>query len=270
MTARPFLKSVGGKTQLLPLLREHTPKSFREYHEPFVGGGAFYFDLVARGYAGTAHLTDANDLLINAYKRVRDELPAILAELKVHAENHSSDYYYAQRALGFPKRVGAIEAARYIYFSKTCFNGVWRVNRSGGFNVPIGSYKNPVICDEENLTAVSRALQHSSRLMVGDFSEVRPKAGDFVYCDPPYVPVGGEATFTEYTAGGFGPEKQTRLRDYALQLKRQGVHILLSNADVPFVHELYYGDFEMRHVEARRAINSDTKKRGKVGEVLIW
>jgi DNA adenine methylase len=269
--ARPFVKSAGGKTQLLDELRKNVPTHFDVYLEPFVGGGALFFDLRGRGLR-SAVLGDASDLLINAYTWVRDDVEAVIARLAILKKKHSKEFYYAHRKVAFTNMRDTVEgAASYIYFSKTCFNGLWRVNRDGGFNVPMGKYTNPGICDEAGLRAASAALQ-GVRLCANGFQVTSDLArqGDFVYFDPPYWPRGGESYFTDYTPGGFDSMAQERLRNTALELKRRGVHVLLSNADVAPVRKLYAEGFETRRVKAARNINSKVDKRGDVGELLIW
>jgi DNA adenine methylase len=264
-----FLKWLGGKRQLLPEIREHMPASFGRYLEPFVGGGAVFFDIfTSSGLSAPAYLGDANAELITTYRAIRDDVEAVIAALRPHERQHSAEHYYAVRAQR--PRSDAAVAARMIYLNRTCFNGVYRVNKSGGFNVPIGRYANPTVCDADNLRACARSLA-SAEIACADFASVMAvaKGGDFVYFDPPYFPVSKIGDFTSFTASGFTPADQERLAGCARRLKGSGVHVLLSNADLPVVHELYEG-FEVRAVRARRNINSDGGKRGDVGELLIW
>jgi DNA adenine methylase len=268
VVAVPLLKFAGGKRQLLAEIREHVPATFNRYLEPFVGGGAVFFDLFASGQAVHAYLGDVNTDLVATYKAIRNDVGAVIAALRAHERQHSEEYYYVVRAQ-HPRLDGQV-AARMIYLNRTCFNGLYRVNRSGAFNVPFGRYVNPTVCDEENLRACAHALA-SVEIAVADFASVMAiaKRGDFVYCDPPYVPASKTGDFTSYTASGFTMADQERLASCARQLKESGVHVLLSNADVPVVRELYSG-FETRTVRARRNINSNGGKRGDVGELLIW
>jgi DNA adenine methylase len=269
--ARPFIKSAGGKRLLLHELRKHVPSSYGTYFEPFVGGGALFFDL----RSGCAVLGDANLNLMSAYKGVRDDVDGVVELLRLHEKLHCREHYYAQRRtlLVDGRPVGHIEnaAARMIYINKTCFNGLWRVNRKGEFNVPMGDYTAPNICDVFGLKAASMALQ-GVKLLCQSWEKTAElvQKGDFVYFDPPYWPVGGTSNFTSYTSGGFGPEDQRALRDCARVLRKGGAHVLLSNADVPEVRELYESAFNVRRVQANRAINSKGGKRGSVGELLIW
>jgi len=269
LAPRPFLKWVGGKRQLLPELRKHVPAKFGRYFEPFVGGGALFFDLRARGYEGAATLSDANRHLVQTYVGVGNYVEGVIGRLK--KMQYEPAYYATTRARQpDPDRdQAAYIAAWFIYINKTGFNGLWRVNRKGQCNVPFGRYDNPTICDAPTLRACSAALANTS-LWGTDFEDPLREArrGDFVYIDPPYAPVSTTANFVGYVEGGFGLSDQTRLRDTAWRLREKGVHVVLSNANVPLVQELYK-KFDVRVVEARRAVNSNAAKRGKVEEVII-
>lgn len=262
--ARPFWKSAGGKTALLPEILPRLPKKIKTYYEPFVGGGAVFFALAAEGRFKRAVLGDANEELIETYFSIKEDLETVINRLKAHAGKHSEEYFYMVRA-----NPGQYIAARMIYLNRTCFNGLYRVNKKGEFNVPFGKYTNPTICDEDNLRAVSAVLRNVG-LLPGDFerSTMRARKGDAVYFDPPYAPLSETSNFTTYTAGGFGSDEQTRLRDVAKQLVDRDVHVLLSNSDTPLVRKLYKG-FKIEEVQARRRINSKGDKRGNVGELLI-
>ena len=274
--ARPFLKWAGGKTQLLPQLRVAAPRRIDTYYEPFLGGGALFFALQAEQRFKRAVLSDSNAELINAYQQVRDQIDDLIAALAVHRRKYieadAADrkaYYYRIRAKRPTCPVG--RAARLIFLNKTCFNGLYRVNGSGRFNVPHGRYKNPAICDEGGLQAASRALQ-GVELLTADFAEAVQAAGpgDFVYCDPPYVPLSQTASFTAYTAADFGPAEQSRLAATAESLRARGAALLLSNSGHPDVAQLYQdGGFQLETVEAARAINSNGAARGAVAEYLI-
>jgi DNA adenine methylase len=264
--ALPFLKWAGSKRALVPELLKHVPAAYRVYHEPFVGGGALFFALRPR----PASLFDANPLLARAYVAVRDRVENVIGLLRVYAERHSTEEYYRVRAVS-PAHLGPPGIAAWmIYLNKTCFNGLWRVNKKGMFNVPIGDYKNPNICDEKTLRAASRALQQTE-LGHADFRTVeeRAAAGDLVYFDPPYVPISKTANFTAYTKAGFGPKDQQDLVELARRLKQRGVHVILSNAGSDEVAQLYGKDFVIHEVEARRNINSKGGKRGAVKEYII-
>lgn len=265
--ARPVLKWVGGKRQLLPELLARLPQSFDAYHEPFVGGGALFYELTAQGRITGACLSDANPSLIDVYMGLRDYVDEVIALLRGHV--YERDHYYRVRAtdpadLSLPER-----AARVIYLNKTCYNGLYRENRRGEFNVPFGRYRNPTICDEPNLRAASRALQgvdigrrHYSTVL----NYAQP--GDFVYFDPPYHPLSATANFTTYDRRGFGPDDQRQLRDVFAALAERGVRALLSNSDTPFIRELYDG-FAIDRVFVARAVNSRANGRGKVAEVIV-
>jgi DNA adenine methylase len=265
---KPLLKWVGGKRQLLSELRKYIPAKFGRYYEPFVGGGALFFDLRARGWDGRASLNDMNGLLAWTYVGVRDDVEWVIRRLQ--KMKYDRDYYAETRASqpGLDESVAFI-AAWFIYINKTGFNGLWRVNKSGQCNVPFGRYDNPTICDEPTLRACSEALRRGEIRNV-DFQAAGGVAykGDLVYYDPPYAPVSATANFTGYTSGGFNYTDQVRLRDLAWRQREKGVHVILSNADVPLVRALY-AKFDIHAVEARRAINSTAGKRGKVGEVII-
>jgi len=267
--AAPFLKWAGGKRQLLPEIREHVPAEFGRYFEPFVGGGAVFFDLFAADrIRSRCYLGDVNEELTTTYAAVRDHADAVVSSLRAHARRHSDSYFYEERARR--PTTPAHVAARMIYLNRTCYNGVYRVNKSGGFNVPIGRYANPTVCDETNLRACSEALEYAE-VVCGDFASVlaTARSGDFAYFDPPYLPASETADFTGFTAAGFKASDHERLAECARRLKETGVRVLLSNADLPAVRELYRG-FEVRAVRARRNINSKGGKRGDVGELLIW
>lgn len=262
---KPFIKWVGGKRKLVPEFVARMPKSFGAYHEPFMGGAALFWHLRPT----IAHLSDANRRLVRTYRGVRDNVDQVIDVLRVTP--NTAEAFYARRAEDVDAHTNdANVAAWFIYLNKTCFNGLYRVNKKGGFNAPFGSYVNPTICDAENLAACSSALngvdiQHGSYLDV----ESRAKEGDFVYFDPPYVPVSDSANFTSYTADGFTHADQVALSQLARRLRARGGHVMLSNSDVLIVRDLY-ADFRIDTIMAARAINSDGTKRGKVAEVLIY
>jgi DNA adenine methylase len=261
---RPFLKWVGGKRQLLPALTAHMPHRFGRYHEPFLGGGALFFHLRPQ----RAVLSDTNSRLVRTWIGVRDAVEDVIALLQEWP--HDRDFFTGLRARPIDGASDAEVAAWFIYLNRTAFNGLYRVNRRNIFNVPFGAYANPTICDADVLRAASAALA-DTELHVEDFGAVldRADAGDFVYFDPPYVPLSASSSFTSYTADGFGMPEQTRLRDTARALKARGVHVLLSNSSAPAVHELYADGFSRSPVSAARAINCDPTKRGPVTELLL-
>ncbi len=266
--AQPFLKWAGSKRYLLPEILPRLPAKINTYYEPFVGGGAVFFALANEGRFKRAVLTDINEDLIDTYVSIANEVDAVIERLKEHV--YTSTHYYAVRA-SVPRSEPA-KAARMIYLNRTCFNGLYRVNKSGQFNVPFGRYTNPTICDEENLRAVSTVLKKVIDFSSCDFQYFGEEArrGDVVYYDPPYWPVSVTSNFTAYGKDGFGPGDQIRLRDIAKRLVDRGVHVLLSNSDTPFVWQLYdRHPFKIEKVRAPRRINSKGGKRGDVGELLI-
>lgn len=261
--ARPFLKWAGGKTQLLPQILGCFPANFNRYHEPFVGGGAVFFALGPK--KGT--LSDVNPDLVGAYQALRDDVDGVIGALQQHRSEEA--YFYSVREQMVESLSTCEAAARIIFLNRTCFNGLYRVNRKGKFNVPFGRYANPTICNEQNLRKVSEALQdvniqHESVFNIGR----RVRRGDLVYFDPPYDPVSKTASFTAYAKGGFGDAEQERLAELFTRFSKRGVHCVLSNSDTPFIRDLYK-DFNIQSVYARRAINSRADRRGPVGEVLV-
>lgn len=260
---RPFLKWVGGKTQLLPALRPALPETFGRYFEPFLGGAALFFDQKPV----SACLTDVNEELINAYAQIRDDVEGVIRALAKY--KYDKDIYYTVRAQN-PKRLRKVNrAARTIFLNRTGFNGLYRVNSRGGFNVPFGRYDNPLICDAENLRACSRVLAGHT-IAVRPFEEVldHAQAGDFVYFDPPYLPVSRTADFTAYAAGGFSFAQHQLLAAVVRELIDRDVRVLLSNADVPEARKLYRG-LKVRTVTASRRISASNSGRAGVTEVLV-
>jgi DNA adenine methylase len=262
--SRPFLKWAGGKRQLLPALLAHVPERIECYIEPFVGGGALFFQLRPR----SALLADVNERLVRTYRGVRDHVDDVIGLLKDYP--HDEKFFYDLREVDIDARTDAEVAAWFIYLNRTGFNGLYRVNRRNLFNVPFGRYVNPTICDETTLRSCSAALSRAE-LLVADFEVVANKAhsGDFVYFDPPYVPLSATSSFTSYTSNGFGPDAQTRLRDVAFALKQRGVNVLLSNASAPLVRDLYERGFETTEVSATRLVNSKVSGRGAITELII-
>jgi DNA adenine methylase len=274
--ARPFLKWAGGKGQLLEQLASLYPDRFAGYHEPFVGSAAVFFHvqgLTLRGqlksFMGRVRLTDSNEELINCFRAVRDEVDGLITLLTEHKKGHNRSHYYKIRRQIPGELTGVERAARFIYLNKTCYNGLYRVNRKGQFNVPMGRYRNPRILDEKELRQASQALQHTE-IEVADFREVVrcAKAGDFVYIDPPYHPLTLTANFTSYTQAIFGEPEQRDLARVFRDLDRKGCKVMLSNSWTPFILDLYR-DFTRLEVKANRAINSDPARRGKISEVVV-
>lgn len=274
--ARPFLKWAGGKGQLLPELTLRLPAQFRRYHEPFVGGGALFFHLWNSGrLRHSAVLSDSNPELIACYEAVRDEVEELidlLLELRPHFGDR--EFFYEirgwDRRPDFPQRPRVERAARTIFLNRTCYNGLYRLNNRGQFNAPFGNYRNPLIVDPENMREVSRALQHVE-LFVSDFSAVLQRAlpGDFVYFDPPYVPLSTTASFTAYTHQGFAEAEQRRLAEVFLALAGQGCFVMLSNSYTELARSLYAGQPVHESLYASRKINCDGRKRGTVAELIV-
>lgn len=239
------------------------------YVEPFVGSAAVFFYVMERFRPPGIVLSDNNEELINTYRAVRDDVETLIALLEEHRRKHGKDYYYKLRALN-TKRLGPTEkAARLVYLNKTCYNGLYRVNSRGEFNVPMGSYKNSRIFDAENLRLVSEYLKGAEIRCRHFEAYVRlAKKGDFFYFDPPYHPLSPTSSFTAYTAGAFTEKDQERLAEVYRALDRKGCKLMLSNSDCKFIHGLYAG-FQKKKVRARRAINSNGRGRGEIDELLI-
>jgi len=252
----PFLKWAGGKTQLLPELSNHLPETYKQYIEPFAGGGALFFHLQPKH----ALLADLNSDLINCYEVARDQIQALIDELQEFVNDE--EFYYNVRDQD-PYSLNAVQqAARIIYLNKTCYNGLYRVNKEGKFNVPFGKRKNPTICDETKLLAAHKVLQ-GVELICGGYKEVLHKyarPGDFVYLDPPYYPVGGHADFKRYTKEFFYEEDHGELRDEFSRLIEMGCHVLLTNSNTDFTRRLYDG-FDYKVVNTRRNISSKASTR---------
>jgi len=271
--AQPFLKWVGGKGQLLAQFDEFFPADTERYIEPFVGGGAVFFHLRHRWPDLRASLRDNNSELINTYGVVRDFPQELMGRLDAHLARYEADretYFYLVRSQHHLAADEVVErAARMIFLNKTCFNGLWRVNAGGKFNVPRGSHKNPALYVRANILAATFALQ-GAHLAVQDFRESMNEAGrgDFVYIDPPYVPLSPTASFTSYTKEDFGADEQRELAALFREGAGRGARLMLSNSDTPLVRELY-GGFSIRTVRARRSINSVGAKRGEINEVVV-
>ncbi len=274
---KPFFKWAGGKRQLLPELTKYiNQKSLKKctYYEPFIGGGALLFELQPT----RAVISDKNQELINCYEVVRDSLDDLIEELRKHQENNNAEYFYEIRDLDRSpkeyKNLSKVErAARIIYLNKTCYNGLFRVNSQGQFNVPFGRYKKPNILDETVLKAVSKYLNKPQvKILKGDFAEAVKNAekGDFIYFDPPYDPVSDTASFTGYDVNGFNRDEQIRLKEVFDKLTGKGCRVILSNSQTDFIMDLYkdYRD-KIKTVRAARSINSKGLKRGKVDEILV-
>ncbi|MHA1291472.1 MAG: DNA adenine methylase [Promethearchaeota archaeon] len=266
---RPFVKWAGGKRQLIPQIDKYIPREFNKYIEPFVGGGTLFFYLLPQ----KAILIDNNWDLINCYNVIKNNVEELIRSLKSH--KYEKDYYYRIRALDRDiekfKILSKIEkASRTIFLNKSGYNGLYRVNSKGFFNVPFGRHKNPNICDEENLLAVHKVLKnvniiHNSFEVCLNFAE----KGDFIYFDPPYYPISNTALFTSYTKNTFGANSQLKLFEVFKILDKRGCKLMLSNSYCEFILDLYK-DFNIKILKAKRAINSNSEKRGVINEVLIF
>lgn len=263
----PIVKWVGGKRQLMFELLKNMPQIYNRYFEPFIGGGALFFELQPE----QAYISDMNEELINLYQVVRDNVDELITDLKKH--DISKEYFMEIRNIDrtedYENWSSIQKASRFIYLNRTCFNGMYRVNSKGEFNVPFGHYKNPRIVDENNLTNCSNLLQRTE-IRHADFSEILTKVqeGDFVYFDPPYVPLSETSSFTSYTKDGFDIDMQFKLRDVCDKLDSIGVKFLLSNSDTKLVNELYE-NYNIKKVFASRQINANADGRGKITEVLV-
>lgn len=271
----PVLKWVGGKRQLISEIEPLIPRRISTYVEPFVGGGAVLFHLQPK----KAIINDYNQELMNVYQVIKDKPNELIEVLKEHKELNSEDYFYEVRSLDrsedFERLSNVKKAGRIIYLNKTCYNGLFRVNRAGFFNTPYGRYKNPSIVDEVTIKAVSNYFNSANiKFLTGDYKEAlkRLRRGAFVYFDPPYMPISASSSFTGYTEHGFDYEKQVELRDECLKLHNRGVRFLQSNSYSPEILELYSDQkvFNIEIVQAKRSINSQADKRGEISEVLIY
>jgi DNA adenine methylase len=256
--ARPFLKWVGGKRSILPELLARLPEAYGTYHEPFLGGGALFFAVQPQA----AYLSDMNLPLILAFRAVRDATDALIEELKVHAAKHNKEYYLEMRQR-FGRETDEIKlAALLIYLNKTCYNGLYRVNKAGIYNVPMGSYDAPAILDEPNLRLAAQALQGVT-IKQHQFDEVPIERGGFYYMDPPY-----HRTFDGYDSTRFGDIAHNRLAEFCRELHRAGAFFMVSNSDNPFVRSLYK-EFHLEQVQAGRYVSCKGDQRGKETELII-
>lgn len=266
--ANPPIKWVGGKRKLLPTIVPLLPKSYNVYYEPFLGGGALYFHLQPT----VAYISDINSELINTYQTIKSRVSLLIEELKNYENNE--EYFNKTRELDrdpktFSKLSSVQRAARFIYLNKTCFNGLYRVNSKGQFNVPFGGYSSPNILDVDNLLACSKVLQ-TTNINCENFTSVVEYAqkDDFVYFDPPYIPDGISSTFTQYTKDGFGMAEQQELVDVCNLLDSKGVKWMLSNSSAPIIWKMY-SKFNIEIVEVQRNIAASANSRKKVNEVIV-
>ncbi|MCV0401956.1 MAG: DNA adenine methylase [Nitrosopumilus sp.] len=271
---KPFVKWAGGKRQLIPILNENLPKSFGTYYEPFLGGGALLFHMLTERNAQKCSISDLNSDLVLTYITIRDRIDELISSLRNHEKNYQKDsktYYYSVRESN--PRSEIEKTSRLLFLNRTCFNGLYRVNSKGKFNVPLGRYTNPNIVNEDNLRSVS-AILHSSKVAIKcrDFESVLrdAKKGDLVYFDPPYQPVSDTANFTSYTNKSFTYDDLHRLSELCLKLDSKGCKVLLSNSDSEEVAKIFSDKpWKINKIQANRSINSNSKKRTGHFELLI-
>jgi len=258
LSAKPFLKWVGGKRSILPELLKRLPSNYDSYHEPFMGGGALYFALQPK----EAYLSDINFHLVITFKAVKNDVDRLIRNLKLHANKHNKEYYLNARKRLFKEKDPTKIAGLFIYLNKTCFNGLYRVNKSGGFNVPMGDYKNPAIVDETNLINCSKVLQ-GAEIEQGSFNREKIYKGDFYYLDPPY-----HNTYSQYDGSGFGDKEHADLAQFCRDIDKKGGYFMLSNSDTELVRKLYKG-YNIEVVSASRSVSCKANQRGKENELII-
>ena len=291
ITLKPFVKWVGGKSQLVEQIEKLLPTGgenrLTKYAEPMVGGGALFFSVLSKYNFEELYISDINDELINAYQTVKNDVDNLIAKLNEMQmlflpmdENGRKYFYYTVRerfnSTALTEETATEKAAQFIFLNKTCFNGLYRVNRKGQFNVPMGAYKNPTICDDENLRNIHEALKNVT-IVCGDYSLSKSfiDKDTFVYIDPPYRPISETSGFTSYNSDVFDDNEQIRLSEFIDEINFSGAKIVLSNSDPKNVNEEdnffddLYKNYKINRVEASRAINSKGDKRGKINELLI-
>lgn len=270
---KPVLKWAGGKRQLIKYIQKEYPQKFNNYFEPFIGGASVFFDLKP---TKITYINDFNPEIINVYETIKNFPNELIHKLEKHNRNHSKEYYYRIRNLdrdeeAFANIDNISKAARTIYLNRTCYNGLFRVNRKGYFNTPMGRYVNPLICDKDNILNIS-AYFNSSKInfSCGDFSKIllKAKKNDFVYLDPPYYPISVSSSFTDYTKNGFSKEDQLRLFEACKKLDEKKALFMQSNSDCDFIWELYK-DFNIEKIPVKRYINSKSNGRKQIFELII-
>lgn len=258
LQTKPFLKWVGGKRSIIGELESRMPKNYTEYHEPFIGGGALFFHLQPEN----AFISDVNFHLIITYSAVRDDVEGLIKELKAHNAKHSPEYFLKARKRLSKESEPVKIASLVIYLNKTCFNGLYRVNKSGEFNVPMGNYKTPPILDEETLRQDSKLLQ-GVKIDQKGFDHLKPKKGAFYYLDPPY-----HQTYSQYDGSGFGEAEHTKLAEFCRAVDKVGGFFMVSNSDTELVRKLYKG-YSMEEVMASRSVSCKSHQRGRENELII-
>tara|TARA_B110001454_G_C12646307_1_gene403460 strand:+ start:130 stop:990 length:861 start_codon:yes stop_codon:yes gene_type:complete len=270
---KPFVKWAGGKRQLMSELEKNFPSKFGTYLEPFLGGGAVMFDLLTKAPNLKCNVSDLNSDLVLSYVTIRDRLEKLIESLENHSKNYHKDstgYYYKVRNQEPKNQIEKV--SRLLFLNKTCFNGLYRVNSKGKFNVPLGRYTNPNIVNKENLQTVSKILQSEKiKISCRDFRSIikDAKKGDFVYFDPPYQPVSDTANFTSYTHRDFTEDDLESLADLANQLNSKGCNVMLSNSNSKTVKNLFSTGWKIKEIKANRAINSNPQKRTGHKEIII-
>jgi len=264
-----FIKWAGGKKQLLKQFKPYFPKKINRYFEVFIGGGAVLFYIIKTYKPKYIFISDINEELINCYNVIKEDVEELIKLLKEYKKKHNKEVYYEVRAEDPKLLSNTSRAGRFIYLNKTCFNGLYRVNSKGGFNVPIGSYKAPSIVMEKELREISKLLK-GVKIKVMSFENIIKiaKKGDFIYFDPPYYPIKKGKSFTTYTKGNFLEKEQEQLKDVFSKLDKKGCNIMLSNSDTKFIKDLYE-DYNINFVQANRMINCDGNGRGKINEVVV-
>lgn len=287
--AHPFVKWAGGKTQLLPEIRKHYPHRIKKYCEPFVGGGAVLFDVLQKCHPEKVLINDVNVELINTYAQIKNNCEFLIQQLSEIQQKYKKQSLEKNKIFFYEKRIRYNElkingndaeniekAALFIFLNKTCFNGLYRVNKKGEFNVPFNNAKNPLICDEENLSTCSELLQNV-QMKAGDYSDCKNfiDSETFVYLDPPYRPLTQTSAFTSYSENQFSDKDQIELGKFLTDISAKGAKVLASNSDPKnankednFFDDLY-SNFEIERISASRMINSNAKKRGAISELLI-
>ena len=273
VTPKPFVKWAGGKRQLIPILNQNLPEIFGTYYEPFLGGGALLFHILTKRKEQKCNISDLNSDLVLAYITIRDKIDDLVLSLKSHEKNYhkdSSSYYYSIRK--HTPQNDVEKTSRLIFLNRTCFNGLYRVNSRGKFNVPLGRYTNPNIVNEENLRSVSQILKTNMvSVKCRDFEAVLrdAKKSDLIYFDPPYHPTSSTANFTSYTKKDFTFDDLSRLSELCMKLDSKGCKVLLSNSDSDEVRKMFPKPWKITKIQANRAINSNSKNRTGHFELLI-
>lgn len=263
MKVNPFVKWVGGKRGIISELLKRIPKKFENYWEPCIGGGALFFSII--GSIEKGYISDINTELMICYQVLKENPELLIQKLKVHQKNHSEEYFYRIRSI--QENTNQIEiAARFIYLNKTCFNGIYRVNKKGQFNVSIGRYLKPKIVDEQNIRCCSIVLR-KAEIENGDFSMITPGKRDLVYFDPPYQQK-KENSFTCYDRKNFKEGDQIRLKEFVDLLTKKGIFVMISNSNTGFIRKIYQ-EYNIDVIKAPRSVCCDSKKRMKEEELII-